>query len=521
MKMRYLAGAWLAAAFMLVSGCGKNDFVSENEHKTQDKRQDQEQGQDVQTESLEDQDLGQLGDDNLFSSLDIYTWQEITVSIPDVWEGKYFVEESEDGFMFIQSASHEKLEGLGMLCGFYRMDGMPHDYAGTTTLAYTDTQVYYMVTPTDVNYYYEDEAIAAEYREMAELVDAVAATVSIDKEGVQMNPDEFVFPMSSTVLINREDISHCYSDNELRIARNEIYARHGLQFLDPYLANYFESCSWYEGAVSSEDFDDGQLSQIERDNIDTILKEEEAYQIEHPYPKEYQAGLSASEDLDGDENLEEIQCEFGENGVSLVIDGKEFRLGDYGLDLFEPVSEAFYVTDILADEKGLEIAILDEGPSDDPETHFFAYDGGLSYLGSVSGFPFKEQGGYNGFVSDGWVNGEIRMDFTHTCRVFDSYWYDYDNQKLEYQNSGYYRIVPENSHALSEDLTVYLDMDEDSLKTVLFAQEKTFFLETDGKEWVLVKGKDGVKGYLHIVDGKISGLSKTPQEVFSRLDFVD
>lgn len=72
-----------------------------------------------------------------------------------------------------------------------------------------------------------------------------------------------------------------------------------------------------------------------------------------------------------------------------------------------------------------------------------------------------------------------------------------------------------------EDITVYQEMDETRMKNVLPAQEQVFFLETDGKEWVLVKGKDGTKGYMHIVDGKIAGIAKTPGEVFSGLEFAE
>lgn len=228
------------------------------------------------------QDSRQLGDDSLFSHLKTYTWQEITVSIPDAWEGKYQVEESEDGFALMQKASYEKHEGMGMLCGFYRIEGLLIDYAGTTPLAFTDTHTYYISEPTDVSYY-EDEEIAREYQAMYELVRAVASTVTIDKKGVKENPEEYVLPLSNTVSIN-EDVLLNFSDNELKIARNEIYARHGRQFKDPHLSAYFDSCSWYEGTVPSEEFDEGALSQTEQENLKVIQKAEEAYQEEHPYP---------------------------------------------------------------------------------------------------------------------------------------------------------------------------------------------------------------------------------------------
>ena len=116
--------------------------------------------------------------------------------------------------------------------------------------------------------------------------------------------------------------------------------------------------------------------------------------------------------------------------------------------------------------------------------------------------------------------GESRMDFTHTSYIYDSWRYDVEGRKLVHEDGGYYSIVPERAHSLSEDITVYQEMDETHMKNVLPAQDQVFFLETDGKEWVLVKGKDGTKGYMHIVDGKITGISKEPGEVFSGMDFV-
>ncbi|HCT92643.1 MAG TPA: hypothetical protein DF613_14885 [Lachnospiraceae bacterium] len=476
-------------------------------------------GKSVEEADGKGQEGRQLGDDSLFSRLQTYTWQEITVSIPDAWEGKYQVEESEDGFALMQKASYEKHEGMGMLCGFYRMEGMVIDYAGATPLAFTGTHTYYMSEPTDVNYYYEDEEIAREYQAMHELVRAMASTVTIDKEGVKENPEEYVLPLSNTVSVNR-DVLLNFADNELKIARNEIYARHGRQFRDPYLAAHFDSCSWYQGTVPPEEFDEGVLSQTEKENLKVIQKAEEAYRAEHPYPKAYQADSRASEDLDQDGRAETISCKFRAEEASIVIDGTEYVLSDMGVQLITPDTEVFYVTDIASFDEKLEIALLDYGPSDDPETHFFSYKERLHYLGSIPGFPFAEQTGYNGFGTDGYVITESRIDFTHTSYVYDYWWYDDDGQKLIHDDIGYYGIVPEAAHALSEDITVYLEMDETRMKNVLPAQEQVFFLETDGKEWVLVKGKDGTKGYVHIVDGKIKELSKTPGEVFSGLEFA-
>ena len=63
-------------------------------------------------------------------------------------------------------------------------------------------------------------------------------------------------------------------------------------------------------------------------------------------------------------------------------------------------------------------------------------------------------------------------------------------------------------------------MDEGSLTTIIPAQERVFFMGTDCKEWVFTKGKDGSRGYVHIVDGIIEGLGKAPNEVFSGMGFA-
>ena len=51
--------------------------------------------------------------------------------------------------------------------------------------------------------------------------------------------------------------SHYYTKDEIAdmpvqlvcYAKNEIYARHGRQFVSPELQKYFGSCSWYHGTV--------------------------------------------------------------------------------------------------------------------------------------------------------------------------------------------------------------------------------------------------------------------------------
>ncbi|HEX8499469.1 MAG TPA: YARHG domain-containing protein [Pyrinomonadaceae bacterium] len=56
--------------------------------------------------------------------------------------------------------------------------------------------------------------------------------------------------------------------HELRLLRNEIYARHGRQFRTEWLAQYFWSQPWYE---AREDNKEPELSETDRKNVETIV----------------------------------------------------------------------------------------------------------------------------------------------------------------------------------------------------------------------------------------------------------
>jgi hypothetical protein len=59
----------------------------------------------------------------------------------------------------------------------------------------------------------------------------------------------------------------------LRIARNEIYARKGRRFRDPWLRDWFGRYSWYRPR-----HDEVALNPIEQRNVELILAAEQRYQ---------------------------------------------------------------------------------------------------------------------------------------------------------------------------------------------------------------------------------------------------
>lgn len=83
----------------------------------------------------------------------------------------------------------------------------------------------------------------------------------------------YLIPDSDTKYLTDADISHLSKD-ELRFARNEIYARHGRRFKSSDLQSYFDSQSWYSGTINADDFSEASLNKYEKANIQFILNAE-------------------------------------------------------------------------------------------------------------------------------------------------------------------------------------------------------------------------------------------------------
>lgn len=86
--------------------------------------------------------------------------------------------------------------------------------------------------------------------------------------------NDYVLPGSNSSLYSYATLQSL-SDWELRVARNEIYARHGRLFNNADLQAHFNSKSWYKGTIAPDAFDASVLNSVELENIDRI-KEVEA-----------------------------------------------------------------------------------------------------------------------------------------------------------------------------------------------------------------------------------------------------
>lgn len=84
------------------------------------------------------------------------------------------------------------------------------------------------------------------------------------------NP-EYILPDSASAYYKKKDIKNL-SAEEVQLARNEIYARHGRRFDTEWIADYFYEKSWYHPSV--DEVSDQELNKYEIANRNMMVKYE-------------------------------------------------------------------------------------------------------------------------------------------------------------------------------------------------------------------------------------------------------
>lgn len=92
-------------------------------------------------------------------------------------------------------------------------------------------------------------------------------------DGPAENDSEYIIPDSDTRRLTVDEVK-ALSREERRLAKNEIYARHGRLFQDSELQDYFYGKSWYWGTIEPGDFDESIFSKTEKANIRLLAKYE-------------------------------------------------------------------------------------------------------------------------------------------------------------------------------------------------------------------------------------------------------
>lgn len=84
---------------------------------------------------------------------------------------------------------------------------------------------------------------------------AGSQTAAVGKKG-----DDFILPEAQTHRYTTEELADLTLE-ELRLARNERYARHRRRFKSDDLNTYFSGKTWYQATVEADSFDDQVLNQ--------------------------------------------------------------------------------------------------------------------------------------------------------------------------------------------------------------------------------------------------------------------
>ena len=141
---------------------------------------------------------------------------------------------------------------------------------------------------------------------------------------------QYVLLTSSMMPVENYQIMNL-SNNSLWIARNEIYARHGMVFENAYLDNYFRTCSWYQPIEGKTEVPDSEISQVEKNNLEKIVEEEKAFAEKHPYPQKCEANYAVYKRLKGDDIPYYVEYwteedEYGNYKAILLIDETQYDI---------------------------------------------------------------------------------------------------------------------------------------------------------------------------------------------------
>jgi hypothetical protein len=150
--------------------------------------------------------------------------------------------------------------------------GVSTGWFGTQTWYYygyqTLDELYKTVVTSNIDSYNHEDNVSESG------ASATVSEVSEEKDTEVETDSGYVFPDSDKKLLTQADLSGLNAE-ECKIARNEIYARHGRKFKDAELQAYFDALDWYEGTIDPDDFDESLLNDIEIANKNLIVAYEE------------------------------------------------------------------------------------------------------------------------------------------------------------------------------------------------------------------------------------------------------
>lgn len=133
-------------------------------------------------------------------------------------------------------------------------------------------------------------AVAADETTMAAVTDTTEASENVGT---------YILPFDNERLVTNEDLAPLTA-SQLRLARNELYARHGRIYKTKDLNDYFSAQSWYYPSVTEDQWSDRLFSPIEEQNVLRIQGYEKYGNVEYSeHPEDpYYYGNSENEETD-------------------------------------------------------------------------------------------------------------------------------------------------------------------------------------------------------------------------------
>lgn len=143
------------------------------------------------------------------------------------------------------------------------------------------------------------------------------------KDAVDNESSEFICADSDSRLLEVSDVDS-FTLDEMLLAIDEIYARHGVIFENKYRDNYFRQRKWYQPTIAQDEYDpNSELSEIEKANIDFL-------------ERVHNGSIEIPSDLPSDNITIEIctkrkfSFRSGGNPISIYIDDK--KIGEIGIN---------------------------------------------------------------------------------------------------------------------------------------------------------------------------------------------
>lgn len=344
--------------------------------------------------------------------------------------------------------------------------------------------------------------------------------------------DEDILPDPTTYPIYWECLE-ALSASQLRLLRNEIYARHGYVFKSKDLNDYFLQKSWYKPDPNLKEI---ELSDLEKENLSLIQY------FENRKPFILIGGNIISWDLDGDGKEELIQFDaHGYDEYTLHVNDKSITA--QGDNLLGYCS----VIDLDTSDSQCEIMVRSMGPSNDDSFQLFRWkDGNIELIGEAAGLLDQVRG--NGYCSV-WIRAHILQTWylqdlykLNDEGIFTDVEQDYFPLAAEIELSDgkvFFREIPPDFsrnreegiymydytiQTMLRDLPVVAAPGESQPVGVLKKGELAVLLGSDNRQWVKIQGESGVTGWFEVrnfnevvVDGK----GYNAGEFFDRLSYAD